>query len=59
MSMHVMQFDSAACKRTSALSGGTGEDTCHLTGGDDATASETDGKGRAISIRSRKYPGAA
>ena len=27
--------------------------------GDDATACETDGKGRAISIRSRKYPGAA
>ena len=27
--------------------------------GDDAIASETDGKGRAISIRLRKYPGAA
>jgi hypothetical protein len=30
-----------------------------LNRGDDATALEMDGKGRAIFIRSRKYPGAA
>ena len=37
MLMHVTQFDSAACLGTSALRGGTGEDTCHMPTADEKT----------------------